>query len=169
MDAGSTCNEVPRAEIKGLIKEAVRKYWDEAKALSDELWAHPELSGKEFESSKKIAALLKKHGFEVEYPYLGDPTSFRGTLDNGEGPKIAIMVVLYVLIDDLGTYIVIRLSPLNTSSPSSGGFSPRIRQSNAVQSVKAPFARVFTWGRYTTERALHDLKVSLPIVSARGR
>lgn len=101
MDAGSTCNEVPRAEIKGLIKEAVRKYWDEAKALSDELWAHPELSGKEFESSKKIAALLKKHGFEVEYPYLGDPTSFRGTLDNGEGPKIAIMVE-YDALPDIG-------------------------------------------------------------------
>jgi amidohydrolase len=81
-----------RVDIQECIKEAVQKHREEAQALSDDLGAHPELSDQEFESSKKIVDLLRKNGFEVEYPYLGFPTAFRGIINNGNGPKVALMV-----------------------------------------------------------------------------
>jgi amidohydrolase len=88
-------------EITGLVKDAVKKHFPEAKALSDDLAAHPELSDQEFESSKKIVDLLKKSGYQVEYPYLGYATAFRALLDNGEGPNVAIMVE-YDALPDIG-------------------------------------------------------------------
>ncbi len=74
------------------LAEAVAKHYAAAVALSDDLYAHPELSDQEFRSSKKIVEMLEKAGFAVEYPYLDWPTAFRAVLDNGEGPSAAIMV-----------------------------------------------------------------------------
>ncbi len=75
-----------------LIKQAVDKYYSDAVNLSDDLAQHPELSNQEFRSSRKIVELLRKGGYEVEYPYLGYETAFCGVLDNGEGPSIALLV-----------------------------------------------------------------------------
>lgn len=75
-----------------LVKQAVEKHHLEAIELSDDLATHPELSNKEYESSRKIVEILKKGGYEVEYPLLGNETAFRGVFDNGEGPSIAILV-----------------------------------------------------------------------------
>lgn len=77
------------------LKLAVKNNLAEAKALSDDLHAHPEIAETEYESSKKIVAVLKAHGFEVEYPYfekeLGYGTAFKAVLDCGEGPSVAIL------------------------------------------------------------------------------
>jgi amidohydrolase len=81
-----------RTDIQECIREAVQKHWEEARELSDDLGAHPELSDQEFESSRKIVELLRENGFEVEYPYLGFPTAFRGIVANGDGPRVALMV-----------------------------------------------------------------------------
>jgi amidohydrolase len=81
-----------RPGIQESIREAVQKHREEARVLSDDLGAHPELSDQEFESSKKIVELLRKSGFEVEYPFLGFPTAFRGVIYNGDGPRVALMV-----------------------------------------------------------------------------
>lgn len=75
-----------------LIKKAVDRHHPDAIALSDDLAAHPELSHKEFRSSKKIVELLQKGGYKVEYPFAGYDTAFCGILDNGDGPSIAILV-----------------------------------------------------------------------------
>jgi len=79
-----------------LLKSAVEKFSDKAKALSDDLFAHPETGEKELRSSQKIVELLREHGFEVEYPFyeevLGYPTAFRAVIDCGEGPSAAILV-----------------------------------------------------------------------------
>ena len=79
-----------------LLKSAVEKFSDKAKALSDDLYAHPETGDKELRSSQKIVELLREHGFEVEYPFyedvLGYPTAFCAVLDCGEGPSAAILV-----------------------------------------------------------------------------
>jgi len=84
-----------------LIKHAVDKYYPDAVNLSDDLAAHPELSNKEFRSSRKIVELLRKGGYEVEYPYLGYETAFCGILDNGDGPSIALLVE-YDALPDIG-------------------------------------------------------------------
>ncbi len=75
-----------------LIKNALDKHYQDAIALSYDLAAHPELSHKEFRSSKKIVELLRKGGYEVEYPFSGYDTAFCGVMDNGDGPSIAILV-----------------------------------------------------------------------------
>ena len=53
------------SELKEKIKEAVNKHLDTAIALSKDLAEHPELPYQEFESSRKMAEILKEAGFEV--------------------------------------------------------------------------------------------------------
>lgn len=74
------------------LSDAVGKRHRLAIELSDDLAAHPELPGQEFRSSAKIVEILRQAGYGVEYPYLDIPTAFRGVLDNGEGPSVAILV-----------------------------------------------------------------------------
>jgi len=61
-------------------------------AHSDDLADHPELSGAEYESSKKIVKILRKYGFEVEYPFVGIPTAFEGSLKGQGKHKIAFLI-----------------------------------------------------------------------------
>lgn len=83
------------------VTAAVARHFETAKNLSDELWAHPELSGVEYESSKKIVEILNNAGFAVEYPYLGFPTAFNAVIKNGEGPSVALLVE-YDALPDIG-------------------------------------------------------------------
>lgn len=76
---------------EAFIAEAVKKHHQTAVALSDDLYAHPELPDQEFRSSEKIVEILRQAGYEVEYPYLGYPTGFKAVLDCGEGPSAAIL------------------------------------------------------------------------------
>lgn len=69
--------------------------------MSCYLREHPELSGQEFESSRRLAALLEKEGFEVTYPYAGYPTAFHAVFDNGEGPEVALLAE-YDALPDIG-------------------------------------------------------------------
>lgn len=89
------------SDVSQLIHKAVEKHHPAAIALSDDLAAHPELAYEEVESSKKIVALLREHGYEVEYPYMGYETAFCGKLVNGDGPKAAILVE-YDALPDIG-------------------------------------------------------------------
>ena len=79
-------------EMKEKIAEAVKANLQDAIALNDDLADHPELSGEEYESSRKIVELLKCKGFDVEYPFAGLPTSFKATYGrNDHKYKVAIM------------------------------------------------------------------------------
>lgn len=64
-------------------------------AASDWLGTHPELSEKEFNSSRMLAEKLKSYGFSVEYPFLDMPTAFMARKKSAgfkEGsPRVAIM------------------------------------------------------------------------------
>lgn len=75
-----------------LIEKAIEKNHEKAIELSDDLKENPEISHEEFATSKKIVKILKNGGYEMEYPYAGYDTAFRGVLKNGEGPSIAILV-----------------------------------------------------------------------------
>ena len=79
------------SELKEKIEEAVNKHLDTAIALSKDLAEHPELPYQEFESSRKMAEILKEAGFEVTYPYAGYDTAYCAKLDNGDGPSVALL------------------------------------------------------------------------------
>lgn len=81
-----------KKRIPDVLAEAVKSCHGAAVALSDDLAAHPELPDQEFHASETMVDILRQAGYEVEYPYLGWPTAFRGVLDNGDGPSAAIMV-----------------------------------------------------------------------------
>ncbi|WP_277630492.1 M20 family metallopeptidase [Atopococcus tabaci] len=65
---------------------------EELQALSDFIYDNPELGFEEKVSSKAHVDLLEKHGFEVEYPYLGFETAFRATYrGKKDGPTVAFL------------------------------------------------------------------------------
>ena len=47
-------------EMKEKIFERINASWDELIALNDDLADHPEISGQEFETSRKIVELLNQ-------------------------------------------------------------------------------------------------------------
>jgi len=77
------------AEWYKAISDEIR---GEIEALSDAIFAHPELGFDEFNSSKLHAEILTKHGFKVQKPYLGFETGYRADFDSGKpGPRICFM------------------------------------------------------------------------------
>ena len=79
-------------KLKEILTEKVEDNLSDLIALNDDLADHPELSGEEHRSSKKIAEILKKKGFRVEMPFAGLDTSFRGIYgDDNHKYKVAIM------------------------------------------------------------------------------
>jgi amidohydrolase len=78
--------------IEPSVKGAVEKYRETARVLCEELYRSPETSTKEYESSRKIVALLREGGFIVEFPFCGYETAFKAELVNGDGPAVAFMV-----------------------------------------------------------------------------
>ena len=79
-------------ELKQAIDLAIEKEKETLTALNDDLADHPELPGKEYETSRKIAALLESRGYQVEYPFAGIETAFRGIYgENNHSRKIAIL------------------------------------------------------------------------------
>jgi amidohydrolase len=84
-----------------MVRAAVQKYRPEAETLCKYMHDHPELANEEHDSAQHIVETLKNHGFEMEFPYAGRSTAFRGTFKNGSGPKIGIMVE-YDALPDVG-------------------------------------------------------------------
>ena len=76
-----------------LLDIEIEKNWAEMVSMSDSFAEHPEISGEEFETSRKIVEVLKKAGFSVEYPYMDIPTAFLASKgERGNGAKVALMV-----------------------------------------------------------------------------
>lgn len=76
-----------------MLERNIAKYKDEALRYNDALADAPELSAEEFESSRLAAEFIERRGFEVEYPFAGLPTAFRGIKKGaGSGPKVALLV-----------------------------------------------------------------------------
>ncbi len=79
--------------VKNSINEEIFKYKEECFQLNTDLAEHPEISGQEYESSRKIVELLRKEGFDVEYPFYGFETAFFAKKNpQGRKYKIALMV-----------------------------------------------------------------------------
>jgi amidohydrolase len=79
-------------ELVSLLDRNIAALAGKACALSDWMAANPELSGEEFESSRRIVGILSEAGFAVEFPYGDLPTAFRAVAGPGTGPQVAILV-----------------------------------------------------------------------------
>lgn len=78
--------------LQSIVFDEINKNLAELTALSDDLFDHPEVSGKEYRSSEKIVNLLKNHGYDVEYPFAGLDTAFRAVYGkNNHKYKVALL------------------------------------------------------------------------------
>lgn len=89
-------------QLKERIIAEVEKYRAELIKVNDDMADNPELSGREYETSRKLVELLKKHGYQTEYPFGSKETAFRGIYgENRHKYKIAILVE-YDALPELG-------------------------------------------------------------------
>jgi amidohydrolase len=77
--------------LKDSISQAVDRLADELDALSHQIPAHPELAYQEVQACGWLSDFLARQGFKVERGVGGVETAFRGTIETGEGPTIAIL------------------------------------------------------------------------------
>ena len=81
--------------MKEQLKQQVKKSEDKiaflAEEISDVIFNHPELSDKEYFSSKYLASVMEKMGFVVTYPYLGIETAFRCVYGEDDGKKVGFL------------------------------------------------------------------------------
>ncbi len=75
---------------KNIAVDAVEEKKETVYRLADEIWSHPELSLKEFNSCNLYVETLKKEGFNVEKGLLGIETAFKASFGSGR-PNIAIL------------------------------------------------------------------------------
>ena len=67
------------------------KLKEELLELSRYIYDNPELGYEEYKASAAHAALLEKHGFQVQRGYLGIETGFRAEYVKGEGATVAYL------------------------------------------------------------------------------
>jgi len=79
------------SQAKDMIGHAVDRLADDLERLSHRIHQHPELGYQEVKAAGWLAEFLETQGFKVERGVAGVDTAFLGTVDNGEGPTIAIM------------------------------------------------------------------------------
>ncbi|MEG0389920.1 MAG: M20 family peptidase, partial [Cetobacterium sp.] len=79
-------------ELLENIKNVLEKYTDEFIQINDFIFNNPELGEEEFISSQYLVNVLKKHGFEVEYPFCSMETAFKATIIKDESlPTICFL------------------------------------------------------------------------------
>ena len=77
--------------VKDLVGEAVDRLGDELESLSRRIHDHPELGFQEVKAAGWLSDFLERQGFKVERGVAGVDTAFRGTIETGDGPTIAIL------------------------------------------------------------------------------
>ncbi len=73
------------------VNDAIDRNAAAAVALSDDLAKNPEISEREFETSRKHADFLRGVGFEVEAPFFDIPTAYRGRINRGSEGRVALL------------------------------------------------------------------------------
>lgn len=66
-------------QIKQEIANLFDEKYNEMQEISHFIFEHPEIGGEENESSQFLGETLKKHGFDVQFPYSELPTAFIAT------------------------------------------------------------------------------------------
>jgi amidohydrolase len=87
----------PHAEVKARLAAAVEAHRDEILALSHAIHADPEPAFEEVRAAERVAAAVRRHGYEVEHPAGSLATAVRGRLrgdrapGGGSGPRIGVL------------------------------------------------------------------------------
>lgn len=89
-------------EYKSQICSRIEEYQGELAALSDHIADHPEISGQEYQTSKTIVELLRRRGWQVEYPFAGLETSFRAVQGENRRRHKAALLAEYDALPDIG-------------------------------------------------------------------
>jgi len=80
------------SKLAEMVDRAIESYRSRAEKLNDFMASNPELGGREYLASQKMAAMLGELGFRVEYPFADIPTAFRGIMGKEDGPVVVLMV-----------------------------------------------------------------------------
>lgn len=79
-------------KLKAMVQSEADNIFDELKQAKDLIGKNPELGSEEEKSSEVLVELLKKHGFDVEYPFFGMHTAFKAVKKGKTGgPTVAIL------------------------------------------------------------------------------
>lgn len=89
-------------EMKQKIDQEIEKEWASLVRLNDDLADHPEISGQEFESSRKIVELLRERGYQAEYPFAGIQTAFRAVYGGNDHKRKIALMVEYDALPEIG-------------------------------------------------------------------
>lgn len=88
-------------KIVDAAEETIRRYHKNLAELNDDIADHPEVSTKEYETSRKMTALLAQEGFQIIYPFAGLETAFKAHMGGGRRYKVAILAE-YDALPELG-------------------------------------------------------------------
>src|SRR5881296_2642517 len=77
--------------VKDLVGPVVDRLAGDLEKLSRQIHDNPELGYQEIKAAAWLTEFLDKQGFKVERGVAGVETAFRGTIETGEGPTIAIL------------------------------------------------------------------------------
>jgi len=84
-----------------LFNRVLPTFREEIIALNNFMAANPEVGGHEIEASSRIVELLRSKNIEVEYPFSGIETAFKGTI-NKEKKHRAALLVEYDALPEIG-------------------------------------------------------------------
>lgn len=162
---------------KKKIKQIISELRPELQKLSEYIYEHPELGHEEVKSSKAHVELLEKHGFQVEYPYLGIETAFRAVYTGEkEGPSIAYLseydalpgighgcghnllgatdtgsgIVLSKLVNDIGGTVVV----LGTPAEETNGDKVTMADADTFNDIDVAFCTHPSDGYYASETSM---------------
>ena len=89
-------------ELTAGLDLAAGRHLEALIAMSDDLFDHPEISGQEFRSSKKLVDLLKDNGFSVQYPFAGYDTAFMGICGKDSHARKVAVLAEYDALPQIG-------------------------------------------------------------------
>ena len=89
-------------QMKARILAKAEELRPELVKLNDDIADHPELSGREYETQKKLVRLLQQHGYQTEAPFSGIETAFRAVYGENNHTHKAAILVEYDALPEIG-------------------------------------------------------------------
>lgn len=89
-------------ELTQVIDEEIEREHAALAALSDDIFDHPELPGREEETCRKMVSLLRDRGWQVETPFAGLSTAFRGIFGSGHHTHKIAVLAEYDALPEIG-------------------------------------------------------------------
>ncbi len=90
------------AELKRAARSAVEEYAPELIALSDWMYANPELGLQEIKASERLTSLLEQHGATVERGIADLPTAFRAQVTQSTKRPTVAIIAEYDALPEVG-------------------------------------------------------------------